>query len=268
MRRRPTVAGLPPTACPRYPSTSLAANGPRPPTTRSAASSTVPPWVRLTYKYVAGTAWYYSHPETDGGATSCRGTERITACDEWPWQKTEQGGPSGVPLPHLKVIDWRQNSLSGNGYGQFLTDCSLAARKLSLLHGGGNFLVVPHSKGAPSTTLSLSLCHGTIPYGFCHGEPGSIYALPAGENRHLSAYRTARRSPSSPRHARSVDTASPEPHAVESKPGPASGDRAHAELGDDRFRPSDTRRFIPCADETAQRRRCRTRRRRRLLRRA
>lgn len=109
--------------------------------------------------------WHYGYPETDGGAASCRGSGRTTACDEWPWQATEQGGQSGVPLPHLKIIDWRQNSVSGARYGGFVSTCKLAERKTlpTPLNGGGNFLVIPVSKGAPSTTPSLSLCHGTNP---------------------------------------------------------------------------------------------------------
>jgi hypothetical protein len=124
-----------------------------------------PAWVALTYKSVIRTEWYYAHGETDGGAASCKGSGRSTACDEWPWQKTEQGGPSGVPLPHLKIINWRQNSASGNRYGGFVTTCKLAERKAlpTPLNGGGHFLVIPVSKGAPSATPSLSLCNGTTP---------------------------------------------------------------------------------------------------------
>ncbi len=126
------------------------------------------PWVRLTYNNVSRTSWYYSYPETDGGAASCRGTgttSMSTACDEWPWQKTEQGGPSAFPTPHLKIINFGQNSASGNRYGRFVTDCQLAARKAlpTPLNGGGNFLVIPFPTGAPSLAPSLSLCHGTNP---------------------------------------------------------------------------------------------------------
>jgi hypothetical protein len=126
------------------------------------------PWVLLTYKDVPRTPWYYGYPETDGGAASCRGTGKTsasTACDEWPWQKTEQGGPSGIPVPHLKIINFGQNSASGSRYGGFLAACKLAERKAvpTPLNGGGNFLVIPEPKGAPSSTPSLSLCNGTNP---------------------------------------------------------------------------------------------------------
>lgn len=126
------------------------------------------PWVALTYKSGTRTSWYYNYPETDGGAASCRGTgttSASTACDEWPWQSTEQGGPSGLPIPHLKIINFGQNSASGSRYGRFATDCALVARKAlpTLLNGGGNFLVIPVSKGAPSSTPSMSLCNGPNP---------------------------------------------------------------------------------------------------------
>jgi len=127
-----------------------------------------PAWVRLTYQQRARTTWYWEYPETEeGGALKCKGagwtSPTSTACDEWPWLKTEQGGANAIPLPHLKIINGLQNSVSGNRYGRFVTACDLPARKASSLpvHGLGNFLVIPVPEG--SDFPSLNLCHGTNP---------------------------------------------------------------------------------------------------------
>jgi hypothetical protein len=106
-----------------------------------------------------------NYAETEpGGAASCRGTGMITACDEFPWQTTEQGGESSRPLPHLKIIDWTQNSASGGLYGAFVNTCKLRARKLSsdARYGRGNFLVVP-LPASLDPAPSIPLCNGPNP---------------------------------------------------------------------------------------------------------
>jgi hypothetical protein len=122
-------------------------------------------WFRLTYLDRARTSWYWSHPETEpGGAAECRGTETISACDEFPWQKTEQGGERANPLPHLKIIDFAQNSGSGGLFGRFVTTCRVAARKAhpDPRYGKGNFLVVP-LPAAMDPAPSVSICNGPSP---------------------------------------------------------------------------------------------------------
>jgi hypothetical protein len=125
------------------------------------------PWVRLTYKYAEQTnpPWYWAHAETEpGGAASCKGTGMVKACDEFPWLKTEQGGPDVPKRPHLKIIDWLQNSASGGLYGTFVTPCKLPARKADPdpRFGQGDFLVVP-LPAELDPEPSANLCNGPNP---------------------------------------------------------------------------------------------------------
>ncbi|MDQ4039743.1 MAG: hypothetical protein M3313_15685, partial [Actinomycetota bacterium] len=128
------------------------------------------PWVLLTYaNRERPSGWPNNYSETDpGGAPKCLGKYLVTACDEWPWIKTEEGGPKPGPIPpsaHLRIINHGQNSGSGSKYRYFLDACKIRERKAlpTPLNGGGRFLVIPVPKGAPTSTPSLNLCHGTNP---------------------------------------------------------------------------------------------------------
>src|SRR5690606_31657073 len=49
---------------------------------------------------------------------NCQGTggPTGTACDEWPWFGTEQGGPGA----HLRILSFQQNSASGADWQAFM----------------------------------------------------------------------------------------------------------------------------------------------------
>ncbi|MFP5363049.1 MAG: hypothetical protein ACLGI5_10000 [Thermoleophilia bacterium] len=87
-----------------------------------------------------------------------------TACDEWPWQTTEQGGetPSTGVLPHLKIINARQNSASGNRYNRFLDKCEVKIAKAAPTptNGAGRFLVIPLPSWMPQSFESRNVCNG------------------------------------------------------------------------------------------------------------
>jgi hypothetical protein len=109
-------------------------------------------------------------PETDaGGAAACRGTLRLTACDEWPWIATEEGGPKPEgalePSAPLRIINARQNSGSDSKYRWFIAKCQMKTRKAVPIpqNGAGKFLVVPYPKTAPALTPSQYLCNGSNP---------------------------------------------------------------------------------------------------------
>ena len=58
----------------------------------------------------------------------CRGTTaNNTACDEWPWAATEQGGENPIldDRPHLRIIDASHNSSSGVELGNFYASNSV-----------------------------------------------------------------------------------------------------------------------------------------------
>lgn len=125
----------------------------------------------LTYTPRDRTAWYVKYPETGKTSGSCAGMYRLsnpaaTACDEWPWQTTEQGGetPSTGHLPHLKIINGLQNSASGNRYKTFLDGCKvqLAKAAATLANGAGRFLVIPMPSWMPRTFKSENLCNGIV----------------------------------------------------------------------------------------------------------
>ena len=127
------------------------------------------PWVLLTYTPRDKTTWYVKYPETGKTSGSCKGQYRqpnpaATACDEWPWQKTEEGGetPSTGRLPHLKVINARQNSLSGSRYNDFLVACAVKVAKAAPTptNGGARFLVIPMPSQTPQSFMSVDVCNG------------------------------------------------------------------------------------------------------------
>jgi hypothetical protein len=137
------------------------------PTIQALASH--PPWVLLNYMQQTRTPkpWYDGLNETDGD-TVCKGkyaqpNPAATACDEWPWLQTEEGG-GGHPLaqPHLKVINALQNSTSGRRYQTFFGVCHLPELRAAI-PGGGRFLVIPLPKWMPRSSPSLDLCNGAPP---------------------------------------------------------------------------------------------------------
>ena len=77
---------------------------------------------------------------------SCAGSQSptpATACDEWPWYASEQGGPGA----HLRILDASHNSASGSDYQSFTsgTGCGLV--------DGSSFAVVPFP--APLITTGM-----------------------------------------------------------------------------------------------------------------
>lgn len=128
-----------------------------------------PLWFKLRYyqRPDSERSWKNTRPETDGGAATCVGEGSVTACDEYPFFRTEQGalGDSmGIPhgkLAHLKIIDYGENSGSGNRYGQLVVKCEMQLRRGSTTHGSGHFLVVP----TPAPIPTFPLCNGPNPSG-------------------------------------------------------------------------------------------------------
>lgn len=121
----------------------------------------------LSYGLARGASWwklrYYQRPDSerswkeDYGETDvpnssppCVGSVADdTACDEWPFLKTEEGATAsstGMPhtLPHLKIINAGQNSSSGSRYSGMVTRCAMQARRDSSnpQYGYGYFIVV------------------------------------------------------------------------------------------------------------------------------
>ena len=130
------------------------------------------PWVLLTYNQPdpSTKGWYVNYPETGKSSGSCKGrylqpNPAATACDEWPWRATEQGGPpaNGAHMPHLKIINALQNSSSGSRYFDFITECRVNAAKAAPTptNGGGRFLVVPMPSQMPRSFMSLDVCNGS-----------------------------------------------------------------------------------------------------------
>lgn len=60
-------------------------------------------------------------------------------CDEYPYNKTRQGGGGAKPLPSLRVIPAWDNQLAGNKLGYFYTSCNLSVTNPLK----GFFFVVP-----------------------------------------------------------------------------------------------------------------------------
>lgn len=80
----------------------------------------------------------------------CRGTaSQGTACDEWPWYVTEQGGPGG----HLRVINGSHNSNGGSDLSSFY------ASSVCNISQGDSFIVVPlPSPEIEAGARSIRLC--------------------------------------------------------------------------------------------------------------
>lgn len=72
------------------------------------------PWILLNYlrggDQIGSRGWYNSDPR-------CQNKLPDENCDEFPFWATEQGGPTGQPLPSLKKINDLENQLQGKLYG-------------------------------------------------------------------------------------------------------------------------------------------------------
>jgi hypothetical protein len=135
------------------------------------ALESYPPWVLLTYTDRVRRDWYIRYSETGKPTGKCKGkylqpNPAATACDEWPWQRTEQGGetPSTGHLPHLKIINARENSLSGGRWDGFLVACAVKVAKAAPTptNGAGRFLVIPMPSWTPRSFMSQNLCNGVV----------------------------------------------------------------------------------------------------------
>jgi hypothetical protein len=106
-------------------------------------------WVRLNYRHQDLTPgyryWMNSEDECQGRVPG------VTACDEYPFWATMQGGPESIPRPHLKLIDFIDNRDQGLRYGNFIQACHMAT--------GDPFLGIPLAPelGIPTQT---KLCNG------------------------------------------------------------------------------------------------------------
>ncbi|MET0604091.1 MAG: hypothetical protein ABW167_19060 [Baekduia sp.] len=97
---------------------------------RIAAIASYPPWVRLTRRIGPRDLWYRSQPE-------CTGNGGGLDCDEFPENRTYQGGSRGAQIhrPSIAVINAGDNRALGGALSTFLIGCGLA--------DGQAFLVVP-----------------------------------------------------------------------------------------------------------------------------
>ncbi len=81
----------------------------------------------------------------------CRASDP-DACDEWPWQATSQGGPG---LSHLRIINGKQNSASGNELKNFYEYCKLSKDEYFLVAPVPRFLLLEDwGLGLPTEPIS------------------------------------------------------------------------------------------------------------------
>ena len=108
-----------------------------------------PHWLQLNYRHSSETPgnreWMNSEPECQDRVPG------VTACDEYPFWATMQGGPSAVPKPHLDVISYLDNRDQGLRYGNFVQNCHMTT--------GDKFLGIPLAPdlGIPTQTR---ICNG------------------------------------------------------------------------------------------------------------
>jgi hypothetical protein len=106
-------------------------------------------WVRLNYRHQDLTPgdryWMNAEDECQGRVPG------VTACDEYPFWSTMQGGPESIPRPHLKLIDFIDNRDQGLRYGNFIQRCHM--------NTGDPFLGIPlpPALGIPTQT---KICNG------------------------------------------------------------------------------------------------------------
>jgi hypothetical protein len=114
---------------------------------RISAIASYAPWVRLTRRIGPRDLWYRSQPE-------CTGNGGGLDCDEFPENRTYQGGSRGAQIhrPSIAVINAGDNQGLGGSLGQFMTNCGLA--------DGQAFLVVPLPPALGIPTQS-SICNNS-----------------------------------------------------------------------------------------------------------
>jgi len=91
----------------------------------------------------------------------------VTACDEYPFFSTEQGGPlmnlrPTAALPGLKVISWGHNSSQGASLRVFYDKCNMTTRTPVAgqnSQGGDQFIALPLPASIPVLSIS-NLCNG------------------------------------------------------------------------------------------------------------
>lgn len=108
-----------------------------------------PLWLQLNYRSASETP---GDRDWMNSSEACQGrVPGETACDEYPFWATMQGGPFGSPTPHLKLISFADNQLQGSRYGNFVVNCHMAT--------GDAFLGVPLAPelGVPTQTR---ICNG------------------------------------------------------------------------------------------------------------
>ena len=124
------IEGISAGACKTFPIFMPGANHAAATNHRIAAIASYPRWVRLTRRVGPRDLWYRSQPE-------CTGNGGGLDCDEFPENRTYQGGSRGAQIhrPSIAVIDESDNRGLGGALSAFMTGCGLA--------DGQAFLVVP-----------------------------------------------------------------------------------------------------------------------------
>lgn len=89
-----------------------------------------PGWVALNYENKTRVRWYATDPR-------CVSANMDNHCDEYPFQRTAQGGPTATPPVSLKVINGLDNTTQGGQYGWFINACAVDSRPAK------DFLAVP-----------------------------------------------------------------------------------------------------------------------------
>jgi hypothetical protein len=119
---------------------------------RIQALASHPAWVKLTRRVGPTDPWYRSQVE-------CVGLSSYLDCDEFPENRTYQGGSRGAAVhrPSLEPVNWIDNQQLGGRFGNFLVTCGIK--------DGEAFLEVPLPPGArhPDTDQHLQLVTDTSP---------------------------------------------------------------------------------------------------------
>ena len=126
-----------------------------------------PGWAKLTFQDKPRTDWYTGYDETDNRGNRCKGSlTQNTDCDEFPFQRTQQGGPpeAGARVPHLKLINASHNR-SQHHDKECSYRCSLRSPGPSNV-SKSRFLVVPRvhwcrrsSRSATRTPMTPRAVH-------------------------------------------------------------------------------------------------------------
>lgn len=124
-----------------------------------------PAWVLLTYKDVVRTTGTTAIPRRMAGQPAAAAPAAPRPATSGRGRPPNKAASQAFRFRISRSSTGGRTASAERGTGGFVSTCKLAERKTlpTPLNGGGNFLVIPVSKGAPSTTPSLSLCHGTNP---------------------------------------------------------------------------------------------------------